>query len=57
MKKRSAIAISGAMALALLAGVVGANRATVAAMQPQIVVKHAASAAQQAPQPTYTERE
>jgi Flp pilus assembly protein CpaB len=55
MKKRSAIVISGAVALALLAGIVGANRAAITASQPQIVVQHAA---QQAPQqPTYTERE
>ena len=51
MKKRSAIVISGAVALALLAGVVGANRAAITASQPQIVVQHAA--AQQVPsQPT-----
>ena len=55
MKKRSAIVISGAVTLALLAGVVGANRAAITASRPQVVVQHAA--AQAPPQPTYTERE
>jgi hypothetical protein len=55
MKKRSAIVISGAVALALLAGIVGANRAAITASTPQVVVQHAS--AQAPPQPTYTETE
>ena len=61
MNRRSAIAISGALAVALLAGIVGANRALISSSQPQVVVRHVA--ARQVPQqrqqhePTYTERE
>jgi hypothetical protein len=56
MNKRSAIVISGAMVLALLAGMVGANRAAIQATtaRPQAVV------VQQAPtpvSPAFTDRE
>ena len=55
MTKRSAIAISGSMVVALLAGMIGANRAAIQANTPttQAVV-------QQAPvtqAPVFTERE
>ena len=57
MKKRSAIVISGVTALALLAGIVGANRAAITASTPQVVVQHAASSATTSHQPAWTESE
>jgi hypothetical protein len=56
MNKRTATVISGAMVVALLAGMVGANRAAIqaSATRPQAVVVQ--RAAPPSPQ-TFTERE
>ncbi len=57
MNKRSAIVISGAMVAALLAGMVGANRAAIqaATARPQTTVVQQAPAPAAAP--TFTDRE
>ena len=62
MNKRSAIVISGAMVMALMAGVVGANRAVLqqAAARPTTVVVQQQPPQQAQPKaapPSYTERE
>jgi hypothetical protein len=57
MNKRTATVISGAMVVALLAGMVGANRAAIQASttRPQAVVVQ--RAAPPSPNQTFTERE
>jgi hypothetical protein len=57
MNKRTATVISGAMVVALLAGMVGANRAAIQASttRPQAVVVQ--RAAPPSPKQTFTERE